>query len=84
MESGDTGMRITIESTDHTTEINGVPVRHWKGVTDSGVECEVFVHRIAVRADRNCGEFERELEEFRTEMEALGHSSKAIDLRLIL
>lgn len=76
-------MRITIESTEHTTEINGVPVRHWKGVTDSGVECEVFVHRIAVRADRDREAFERELEEFRTEMDALGQRSKAIDLRLI-
>lgn len=54
-------MRIQIESTDDCPVIDGVETRRWKGVTENGVECEVFVHRLAVRDDRDCGQFEAEL-----------------------
>lgn len=56
-------MQIVIRSTDTLTQIDGVPVRHWRGVTDSGIPCEVFVHRIAVRDDHDAGQFEAELAE---------------------
>lgn len=56
-------MKITIVSTDQITEIDGVPVRAWLGVTEDGIECDVFVHRVAVRDDRDCGRFEAELKE---------------------
>lgn len=54
-------MRLTMESTDVITEIEGVPVRLWKATTESGVECVAYVHRIAVAPDADASEFEREL-----------------------
>ena len=41
-------MKLTITSTDQITEIDGIQVRHWRGVGDGGQKCDVFVHRIAV------------------------------------
>jgi hypothetical protein len=54
-------MKITMQPTEKLTEIDGVPVRLWMGKTESGIECHVFVHRIAVHKTVACGEFEREL-----------------------
>jgi len=54
-------MRILIESTDQILELNGVPVRVWNGTTESGIECLVFVHRIAIHKDADNEAFEREL-----------------------
>lgn len=42
-------MKITIESTEKVTSFHGVPVRLWDGVTENGIPCKVFVHRLAVR-----------------------------------
>lgn len=56
-------MKIEIEATDKLTTIAGVPVRLWEGITENGVKCKVFVHRIAVHNDEDPGEFERELVE---------------------
>lgn len=56
-------MRITIESTDTLTSIEGVPVRLWEGTTESGIKCRVFVRMIAVRNDEDSAPFERELKE---------------------
>ncbi len=56
-------MQIQIEATDKLTTMDGIPVRVWKGVTASGIECFVFVHRLAVRKDLNCSQFEAELAE---------------------
>ena len=56
-------MKIQIESTNAITEINGVAVRVWTGVTESGIPCIVFVHRIAVRETADASDFERELKE---------------------
>jgi hypothetical protein len=55
-------MKITIESTDEIVTIDGVECRHWKGTTENGTPCEVFVHRIAVRDDAKDA-FDRELRE---------------------
>lgn len=55
-------MKLTIESTNITTRIDGVPVRLWEGTTESGVPCKVFVHRVAAFDGRHA-EFERELSE---------------------
>ena len=54
-------MQIQIEATEKTTTLDGVPCRVWKGVTASGVECHVFVHRIAVANQADSSEFDREL-----------------------
>ena len=54
-------MKITIESTEFLTDINGVPVRYWKGITEDGIECKVFVHRIAVHKSEDSARFDAEL-----------------------
>lgn len=54
-------MKLTIESTDQLTTMDRMPVRVWKGVTESGIECFVFVHRVAVRNDADCNQFDAEL-----------------------
>jgi len=56
-------MKITMEATEKITRLEGVPVRLWEGVTESGIKCQVFVHRIAVHLDQDPTEFERELKE---------------------
>lgn len=56
-------MKIMIESTDELTFMDSVPVRHWLGVTERGVRCHVFVHRIAVHEKDDAEQFDRELKE---------------------
>lgn len=56
-------MKLTIKSTNVTTRIDNVPVRMWEGVTPAGVRCKVFVHRIAVHANEDTVEFDRQLRE---------------------
>ena len=56
-------MKIQIEATDKLTQIDGVPVRLWEGVTELGTKCKVFVHRIAVHKTEDCSQFEQELAE---------------------
>lgn len=54
-------MKITMESTDIFTEWHGVPCRVWRGVTEGGVACDVFVPSMRVREDLEREQFEREL-----------------------
>ncbi len=70
-------MKIMIESTADLTYLDGAKVRAWKGVTERGVACFVFVHRIAVEAAQDCEQFDRELKE---EMQP----GRVVDLRHIL
>lgn len=56
-------MKITMEPTKHLTQINGFPCRVWKGTTDAGTPCTVFVHLIAADSRDNCDQFDRELTE---------------------
>jgi hypothetical protein len=56
-------MNIIIKSTETLTEIDGVPVRLWDGITERGTRCKVFVHRIAVHNEEDHLDFERELKE---------------------
>lgn len=63
-DGGSCPVKITITSTNKLTTIEGVPCRIWEGVTERGVPCHVFVHRLAVQSvDNRCEEFERELRE---------------------
>ena len=55
-------MNIEITSTDKITRLDGVPVRVWEGITERGVPCLLFVHRLAVKDQCNVEEFDRELE----------------------
>lgn len=70
-------MKLMIEATDQLTEIDGVPARVWNGTTEGGVECKVFVHRIAVHESADASQFERELKE---QMPPGRH----VDLRMVL
>lgn len=56
-------MKMQIESTDQITDMGNVPVRVWKGITESGVPCLVFVHRIAVLNSEDQSQFDAELKE---------------------
>ncbi len=56
-------MKLTIEATDQVTSLDGVLVRVWHGTTEAGMPCLVFVHRVAVREDKDQAEFQRELAE---------------------
>ena len=51
-------MKIEITATEHLTDIDGVPVRLWDGVTENGIKCRVFVHRLAVHLADNADQFE--------------------------
>jgi hypothetical protein len=53
-------MRIQIEPTDILTDLDGVPVRVWNGITENGTQCFVFVHRVAVYSE-DSEEFDAEL-----------------------
>ena len=70
-------MIITIFSTDLITNIGGVPVRVWKGKTEKGTDCFVFVHRLAVHASQDATEFELELQE-------QSGPTQIVDLRQVL
>ena len=58
-------MKIHIESTDLITTLAGVQCRVWQGITEQGVPCKVFVHR--VRPDTTepmaLSQFDAELQE---------------------
>jgi hypothetical protein len=56
-------MNIQITPTNKITTLGEVPVRLWEGVTDQGVKCKVFVHRIAVHESEDSSAFERTLRE---------------------
>lgn len=56
-------MKLTIVATDQLTNLIGVPCRVWRGQTKTGVECLVFVHRIAVLKSDDTTEFDRTLQE---------------------
>ncbi|HEY7233896.1 MAG TPA: hypothetical protein VH539_07085 [Gemmatimonadaceae bacterium] len=55
-------MRITIESTNMITQYNGARARLWKGVTEKGITCAVFVVGLAVHEAKDQSQFEAELE----------------------
>lgn len=56
-------MKITILSTKNVTNLDGVSCRVWEGITESGITCKVFVHRLAVALEENQTDFEKELSE---------------------
>lgn len=56
-------MKIQIESTEQITLIDNVQCRVWKGTTESGTECLLFVRRIAVSEEQDQSQFAQELQE---------------------
>lgn len=69
-------MKLTIESTPMITEVDGAQVRVWRGTSETGAQCYVFVKRIAVREDQDQSQFERELLELQP--------VQVVPLRLVL
>jgi hypothetical protein len=63
-------MRITIESTDMMTTAEKLglhgPVRVWRGKTDGGASCLVFVASIGAAEGDDAAQLERELRELST------------------
>lgn len=53
-------MKITIESTQQTMTVNGVKCRIWEGKTESGIKINCIIPRIAVCADADQTEFDKE------------------------
>ena len=54
-------MKLIIESTTKTVELNGVPARVWEGHTESGIAVHCFITRVAVHKDLDASQFEKEL-----------------------
>lgn len=54
-------MTLTITATETVTTLNGVPARLWEGVTEDGIPCKVFVHRVAVSDLHDSAAFDRRL-----------------------
>ena len=71
-------MMILIEATDDIAVIDGVECRRWKGKSENGTDCHVFVHRIAVANDRDQKPFEREL------CEKLPPGRQPVDVAMVL
>lgn len=66
-------MKLQIESTTQILEIDGVPVRIWRGITPGGQPCDVLVHRIgAPDGSPAMVELERELAEVATPKTLIG------------
>lgn len=51
-------MKLTIESTSDIVLLNGIETRVWKGTTDNGIECDVYVARISTDKYNDISEFE--------------------------
>jgi hypothetical protein len=73
-------MKLTIENTTKTVELNGIPARIWEGHTESGIAVHCYITRVSVRNDSDCSQFEKELQEQRKP----SFDVEAIPLRMIL
>lgn len=56
-------MRVHLESTTMTVEINGSRCRIWEGTPDSGIPVHAMIALIGTRSDAHQGEFQRDLKE---------------------
>jgi hypothetical protein len=55
-------MIIKIESTGMIGSFRGVACRVWRGVTESGIKCDLLVPILRVKLEADQAEFEAELE----------------------
>ena len=74
-------MKITIESTDKVVDITPDmrQGRVWEGTTEGGIKCFLIIPRVAVKADQDNSQFEKELTEHTPKP-----WDKGIDIRLII
>ncbi len=70
-------MEITITPTYQFVIVGGQKTRRWRGVTGSGIECDVFVPCIRARSDADLTVFDCELDQLPQP------SGPAIDLRYL-
>lgn len=56
-------MKLEIEATDKITRLDGVECRLWRGKTEKGTKCLVFIHRITPEINEDKAEFASELNE---------------------
>jgi hypothetical protein len=56
-------MKLTLEPTSKMTKVNGVPVRIWEGVSESGIPCFALIAIVGVDKDENSAEFDEALKE---------------------
>ena len=74
-------MKVTIYSTSHIVDLNGVPARIWEGETESGVKVHCYITRVAIDKDEPRDEdFKRELQEHAVPSVEV----QAIPLRMII
>lgn len=77
-------MKLRAESTTKIVTLRSpgdeIPARIWEAVTEDGVQCHLYVTRIAVAHKEDHTVFEAELEEHRAPTPEI----QAIPLRLIL
>lgn len=62
-------MKITIESTTKIIKADGIECRVWEGKTASGINVMCLIPRVVVKADQDCSQFEKELQEQRAPSE---------------
>jgi hypothetical protein len=72
-------MKVMLENTTRTVEINGVTARVWEGATESGIPVQAVIVRIAAPAAADLRQFEAELKECRDPS-----AVEAFPLRMIL
>lgn len=73
-------MKITLESTTRIVNASGVDCRVWEGKTESGIEVQALIPRIAAFKDSDLTQFEAELQEQRAPSAAV----EAFPLRMVL
>lgn len=54
-------MKLKLESTEQLGEVNGAPVRVWRGRTGKGVEVLAYIAAIRAPGDEDLAELEAEL-----------------------
>jgi hypothetical protein len=73
-------MKLILEKTDQIVTVNDIPARVWTGRTESGIEVQVLVTRIAVLKTDDNSQFQAELQE----ESAPAPTLQAFPLRMIL
>lgn len=74
-------MMIILEKTDKLIDVNGIQSRLWQGKTESGIPITCLIVRIAVNAEADQAEFEKELLETRPPS---AEADKAFPARLVV
>lgn len=69
-----------MENTSQIVEVNGVPARVWTGMTESGIQVQCLVTRVAVLKTDDLRQFDHELQE----QPALPPEPLAFPLRMVV